>query len=72
LDWTVRRFAGCIGSEEARAEVLKDVQESRRAGFAGTPTFVINGRPLRGAVGLQDFQRAIDAELQKRKEEQKK
>jgi protein-disulfide isomerase len=43
------RFAGCIGSEASRSEVLKDVQESRRAGFTGTPTFVINGRPLRGA-----------------------
>lgn len=57
------RFASCIGSSSARDQVLKDVQESRRAGFSGTPTFVINGTVLRGAAGPAEFQKLIDLEL---------
>ena len=66
------RFAECISSERARTSILADMQEANKAGFSGTPTFVINGSVVRGLVSLTEFQRAIDLEINKRKGEQKK
>lgn len=63
------QFLSCLGSQQSKAEVLKDVQEARRAGFTGTPTFVINRRTIRGAPSLIEFKRIVDVELGKRKEE---
>lgn len=64
----VEQHSACLKSDASRAQVTKDVQEARQAGFQGTPTFVINGRVMRGAIGLEDFKRVIDQELLKRKE----
>lgn len=61
------RFAACLTSDVSRNAVLSDLQEARRAGFQGTPTFVVNGRALRGAANLEEFRQAIERELQKRK-----
>lgn len=36
-----------------------DVAEARSFGFEGTPTFVVNGVSLRGAVPLDDFERVL-------------
>lgn len=57
------RFESCLGSEKARSAVLRDVQEARRLGINGTPTFVINGNPVSGAVSFNDFKGLIDREL---------
>lgn len=57
------RFESCLGSEKARAAVLGDAQEARRLGINGTPTFVINGQPVSGAVSFNEFKGLIDREL---------
>lgn len=44
--------------------VLKDLQEAKRLGINSTPTFVINGRLLRGATGFEAFKEIIDSELE--------
>ena len=62
------KFDTCIASEGARMAVLQDINEARRAGFSGTPTFVINRSVIRGSLSLTEFQRAIDLEIQKGKE----
>jgi predicted DsbA family dithiol-disulfide isomerase len=58
-------FARCLNSEASQNAVLKDMQEARRSGFSGTPTFVVNGTILRGAPGATEFQRLIEVELKK-------
>lgn len=57
------QFRACLDSEEARAAVLRDVQEARRLGFNGTPSFLVNGKPVSGAISFDDFRRLIDQAL---------
>jgi protein-disulfide isomerase len=57
------RFESCLGSEKARSAVLGDAQEARRLGINGTPAFVINGKPVSGALSFDDFKGLIDREL---------
>src|SRR5260221_3687958 len=44
------QFQTCLNSEAARAVVLRDVQEAKRLGINSTPTFIINGKLVRGAI----------------------
>jgi protein-disulfide isomerase len=62
----LKDFNACFDSEASRATVMKDVQEARRAGVFSTPTFIINGRMLRGARNLEDFKVVIDQALKER------
>ena len=56
-------FQSCLTSERSRTAVLKDMQEAKRLGVAGTPTFIINDTLIRGALSFEDFKGAIEAEL---------
>jgi protein-disulfide isomerase len=56
-------FKKCLDSEASRAAVLKDMQEARRLDVHGTPTFFINGRPLKGVKSINDFENTINQEL---------
>ncbi len=59
----LKEFDDCVASSESRAAVVADLQEARRIGIDGTPTFVINGKLLRGAASLEQFKSIIDREL---------
>lgn len=56
-------FKVCLASEASRAAVASDLQEARRLGINSTPTFVINGKLVRGSVGLAEVKALIDHEL---------
>lgn len=56
------RFDSCLNGEESRNAVLADVQEARRDGIAGTPTFVVNGRLL-SSNSFEELQSAVADEL---------
>ncbi|MFN2530599.1 MAG: thioredoxin domain-containing protein [Pyrinomonadaceae bacterium] len=60
-------FEKCLGSDESNAAVLADLQEARRLGIAGTPTFIVNGRVLRGAQTFDAFKTLIEEELSRAK-----
>jgi len=51
---------------EIIARIQEDMEEARKFGMTGTPGFLLNGIPLRGAYPIQRFDQVID-ELQKRK-----
>lgn len=57
------RFSVCLASDASRAAILKDLQEARQFGISATPTFIVNGRLVRGAVGLDEFTTIIEREL---------
>ena len=63
LKLDLKEFDACLGSEAARAAVLADLREAKRIGVSGTPTFVVNGRLIRGAIGVDEFKRIIEHEL---------
>ncbi len=56
-------FNGCMNSEASRAAVEKDVHEARELGVTGTPTFIISGRKIVGALSFEAFKQEIDREI---------
>jgi protein-disulfide isomerase len=64
----VSRFRACMESDEARAEVRKDVADGQALGLSGTPTFFVNGVMIVGAREADVFTRAIDRELERLKQ----
>ena len=57
-------FDTCLDSDRYTAEVQEDLEEGRRVGVTGTPTFYINGQQVVGAQPFAVFQQAIDAALE--------
>lgn len=60
------RFVQCLDGGRFRALVEADVTEGRRAGIRGTPTFFINGWPLRGAAPFEAFKELIEDALREK------
>ncbi len=58
-----KRFSQCIDTGETAQIVMQDTDESQRLGVRGTPTFFINGIPVRGALPFEAFKQVIDQEL---------
>ena len=57
-------FAACLDARQFRDEIDADVREGRALGIPGTPTFLINGKPLVGAQPIEAFREAIAEALQ--------
>lgn len=54
-----------IKSEKVQARIQEDLKEAEKFGIQGTPGFVINGVPVKGAYPVDEFERII-GELKKR------
>jgi protein-disulfide isomerase len=63
LKLDVSKFQACLGDAAIKQRVLDDAGEGQRLGVTGTPSFLINGKPLVGAQPFAAFQQAIDAAL---------
>lgn len=63
LNLDMELFRGCMDSEKHASAVDRDIEEGRRLGVTGTPTFYINGRPLVGARPLEDFVKIVEEEV---------
>ncbi len=50
LGLDVARFTACLGSEEPRAGIERDVADGALLGIDSTPTVFINGRTIKGAL----------------------
>ncbi|HLW56467.1 MAG TPA: thioredoxin domain-containing protein [Bacteriovoracaceae bacterium] len=59
------RLAKDIKSEAVQVRIDQDMEEAAKFGFQGTPGFLINGVPVKGAYPTQHFEGLID-ELVKR------
>ena len=59
----VSRFEAALDSPETYARLEKDLNEARRVGASGTPTFFVNGRRLPNYTETP-FRRAIQRALQ--------
>jgi protein-disulfide isomerase len=63
LGLDTQAFIACLDSHKFQSEVQADAADAARAGFNGTPSFVINGRVLIGALPFSEFKTVIDEEL---------
>ena len=55
----VEKAAKDAQSPAVRAKIDADMKEAQDFGFTGTPGFLINGVPLRGAYPVEDFDKII-------------
>jgi protein-disulfide isomerase len=57
------KFQSCLSAERSRAAIVKDIELARRYRVDSTPSFLINGRLVKGALNFTDFQVLIEREL---------
>lgn len=57
------RFKACLSSEQSRAAVVRDMETARSFRIDSTPSFLVNGRLLKGALSFAEFQKIIEREL---------
>jgi predicted DsbA family dithiol-disulfide isomerase len=60
------RFHECVASERSRAAVVKDVEAAGRLRLDSTPSFVVNGKVIKGALSFAGFQKIVEQELSQR------
>jgi protein-disulfide isomerase len=58
------KFAACVSDEASRTAVVKDIEMAKRYRIDSTPSFLINGKLVKGAVPFAEFQNLIERELQ--------
>ena len=61
----MKKLAKDIKSKKVKDRIQQDLDEAKKFGFNGTPGFLINGVPVRGAYPPSHFDGIID-ELVKR------
>ncbi|HEU4834431.1 MAG TPA: thioredoxin domain-containing protein [Pyrinomonadaceae bacterium] len=60
------KFQECVTSERSRAAVVKDIEAARRLRIESTPSFVVNGKVINGALSFAEFKKIIEPELSQR------
>ena len=54
-----------VNSKKVKERIAEDMKEAASFGFQGTPGFILNGVPIKGAYPVGEFVKIID-ELVKR------
>jgi protein-disulfide isomerase len=62
LGLDMERFKSDVASDEVRTRVLRDVEIGQNIGVKSTPTFFLNGKPVR-AQNYEAFKAILDNEL---------
>ena len=57
------KFQSCLGAERSRVAIVRDIETARRYRVDSTPSFLINGRLVKGALGFVEFENLINREL---------
>jgi protein-disulfide isomerase len=65
LDLDREQFDRCLDNRTYRTQIENDIRDGQKAGISSTPTFIINGKMLSGALSFDKFTRKIDEELKK-------
>lgn len=59
----LERFKACVNSEQSRAAVVRDMETARSFRIDSTPSFLVNGKLIKGALSFAEFQKIIEREL---------
>lgn len=66
LGFGMPKFRACLNSEQSRSAIVKDIETARLFRIESTPSFIVNGKLLKGALSFADFQKIIERELTQR------
>jgi protein-disulfide isomerase len=69
LQLDVARFQQCVSARKFAAHIDADRAQGTQMGMSGTPAFNINGVVLTGAQPLAEFERRINQELLRSRQE---
>ncbi|BDG61034.1 DsbA family protein [Caldinitratiruptor microaerophilus] len=61
------RFRSCLENHETRGEVQADYDQGTRLGVRATPTFLINGVKIEGALPYAEIKRLVDVALKEKR-----
>jgi protein-disulfide isomerase len=56
------RFQACMSSEQSRAAVVRDMETARSFRIDSTPSFLVNGKLIKGALSFAEFEKIIERE----------
>jgi predicted DsbA family dithiol-disulfide isomerase len=56
-------FQTCLNSEQSRNAIVKDLEAAKLFRIDSTPSFIVNGKLIKGALSFADFQKIIAQEL---------
>ena len=62
----VEKFRTCLSSEHSRNAIVRDIETARLFRIDSTPSFIVNGKLLKGALTFAEFQKIIERELGQR------
>jgi predicted DsbA family dithiol-disulfide isomerase/PHD/YefM family antitoxin component YafN of YafNO toxin-antitoxin module len=62
----ISRFKECLASEQSRAAVVRDIETARTLRIDSTPSFLVNGKLIKGALSVAEWQKIIERELTSR------
>ena len=65
LGLNTTEFSECLSTDRYVGNVNIDINDGKKIGISGTPTFIINGHALVGAQPESEFDKIIQAELSK-------
>ena len=60
------KFRACLASEQSRSAIVKDIETARLFRIDSTPSFIVNGKLIKGALSFAEFQKIIERELGQR------
>jgi len=60
-------FDACVDTRKYQKDVDTDIAAGEAAGVSGTPAFFINGRPVFGAMPIENFKQIIEEELARKR-----
>jgi protein-disulfide isomerase len=63
LGLDMQAFRQCVQNRETQQLVEADIAAGKSLRISGTPSFVINGLPLPGARGIEEYTKDIDEEI---------
>jgi predicted DsbA family dithiol-disulfide isomerase len=63
LGFGLPKFQDCLNAERSRAAVVKDLETARLFGVESTPSFIVNGKLIQGALSFADLQKIVEQEL---------
>jgi protein-disulfide isomerase len=58
------KFSACLSAEASRTAVVRDIEMAQRYRIDSTPSFLINGKLVKGALPFAEFKKLIERELQ--------
>ncbi len=62
----VERFDNCVAGGWRDSQLRANIRLGQQAGARGTPFFLVDGRPVAGALPLEDFRAILDGALLQR------